>query len=264
MRWRVDGQPDRNFEYYLYQTLVGAWPLTRERAHAHVEKAAREAKVFTDWLGPSEEYERALHHFVDDLFGDAGFIAEVAAFVDALHPADWIKGLSQQLLKLTIPGVPDLYQGSELWHRALVDPDNRRPVDYDVPGGAPRGVRPDDGRRASWRAWTKACPSCGRRAARCGSRRAIRRSPIRPRPTRRSKCVARRPPAPSASCAAATSRWWCRSAPGRREWTDTQVRLPDGRWHHVLADMTIDGGAVDLGGAVRRLPGRAPRTETHG
>src|SRR4029450_5296208 len=107
-------------ECYVYQTLVGAWPVTRERAHVHVEKAAREAKGFTDWLGPSEEYERALHHFVDALFGDGTFIAEIATFVDVLHPADWIKSLSQQLLKLTIPGVPDLYQGSELWQRALV------------------------------------------------------------------------------------------------------------------------------------------------
>ena len=74
--------PIATLEYYLYQTLVGAWPLTRERTHVHVEKAAREAKVFTDWSSPSHEYERALHHFVDGLFDDDGFIAELAAFVD--------------------------------------------------------------------------------------------------------------------------------------------------------------------------------------
>ncbi len=76
---RIDGQPDRNFEYYLYQTLAGAWPLSRDRAHTHAEKAARESKVFTDWLTPSEEYERAVHHFVDGLYDDAAFIEELSA-----------------------------------------------------------------------------------------------------------------------------------------------------------------------------------------
>jgi (1->4)-alpha-D-glucan 1-alpha-D-glucosylmutase len=251
--WRVDGQPDRNLEYYAYQTLVGAWPLTRERAHIHFEKAAREAKVFTDWLSPSEEYERALHHFVDDLFGDAGFIAEVATFVDTLHPADWIKGLSQQLLKLTIPGVPDLYQGSELWHRALVDPDNRRPVDYacrtsrleacDRMTAAEVLARMDEGLP---KLWTTS------RALRLKARQPALADPASPY----TALEVRGPAAARAIgflrggdvAVVVPIRTW---AP---DWTDTQVRLPDGRWHHVLADVTIEGGAVDLGALFGAFP----------
>ena len=243
--WRVDGQPDRNLEYYVYQTLVGAWPLTRERAHTHVEKAAREAKVFTDWLGPSEEYERALHHFVDDLFGDAGFIAEVAAFVDALHPADWIKGLSQQLLKLTIPGVPDLYQGSELWHRALVDPDNRRPVDYtcratrleacDRMTSADVLARLDEGLPKLWTT-SRALRLKARHPALADPASAY--APLEVRGPAAARAVGFLRGGDVA--VVVPIRTW---AP---QWADTQVRLPDGPWHHVLAEMTIDGGAADL------------------
>jgi len=243
--WRVDGQPDRNLEYYLYQILVGAWPLSRERAHVHVEKAAREAKVFTDWLGPSEEYERAMHHFVDDLFGDAGFVGELAALVDALHPADWIKGLSQQLLKLTLPGVPDLYQGSELWHRVLVDPDNRRPIDYacresrlaacDRMTAAEVLERMDEGLP---KLWTTS------RTLRLKARHAALADPD----ATYAPLDLRGPAAARAVgflrggeiAIVAPIRTW------RPDWTETQVRLPDGRWHHVLADVTIDGGAIDL------------------
>jgi (1->4)-alpha-D-glucan 1-alpha-D-glucosylmutase len=243
--WRVDGQPDRNLEYYLYQTLVGAWPLTRERAHVHIEKAAREAKVFTDWLGPSAEYERAMHHFVDDLFDDAGFVGEVAALVDALHPADWIKGLSQQLLKLTLPGVPDLYQGSELWHRVLVDPDNRRLVDYacresrlaacDRMTAAEVLARMDEGLPKLWT-----------------TSRTLR---LKARHVGLADPAASYAPLELRGPAAARAVGFLRGgdiavvAPIRTwapNWADTQVRLPDGQWHHVLADMTIEGGAVDL------------------
>ena len=128
---RIDGQPDRNIEYYIYQTLTGAWPLSKERAHVHIEKAMREAKLFTNWLTPSAEYEHAAHHFIDRLYADQTFIDELEAFVQELHPADWTKALAQLLLKLTMPGVPDIYQGCELWALQLADPDNRTPVDYD-------------------------------------------------------------------------------------------------------------------------------------
>jgi (1->4)-alpha-D-glucan 1-alpha-D-glucosylmutase len=128
--FRIDGEPDANFEYYLYQTLVGAWPLSRERAHQHAEKATREAKLFTNWTTPSAEYERAVHHLIDRLYEDARFGREMNAFVAALHPADWHKCLAQLLLKITVPGVPDFYQGSAGWLLSVSDPDNRRPVDY--------------------------------------------------------------------------------------------------------------------------------------
>jgi (1->4)-alpha-D-glucan 1-alpha-D-glucosylmutase len=133
---RSDGQPDANFEYYLYQTLVGAWPLSRERAHTHAEKAMREAKLFTNWTTPSAEYEHAVHRFVDGLYDEDRFVREVDAFVAMLHPGDWHKSLAQLLLKITTPGVPDFYQGAHGWLLSVSDPDNRQPVDYGPLRGA--------------------------------------------------------------------------------------------------------------------------------
>ena len=136
-RWTVhndrhhrDDWPDRNTEYLLYQTLVGAWPLPRERALAYAEKAVREAKVHTSWLVPDADYEGAVREFVESILADEGFVADLAAFVAALVPAGRVLSLAQTLVKLTAPGVPDVYQGTELWDLSLVDPDNRRPVDF--------------------------------------------------------------------------------------------------------------------------------------
>jgi len=127
---RSGGLPDRNIEYLLYQTLVGAWPLTAARAVAYIEKAAREARQHTWWTDPDPEYEGALQRFVSAVISDAGFQADLAAFVEPLVEPGRAVSLAQVLLKLTSPGIPDIYQGTELWDLSLVDPDNRRPVDY--------------------------------------------------------------------------------------------------------------------------------------
>ncbi len=129
---RTGRLPDRNIEYLLYQTLVGAHPLPLDRALAYAEKAAREAKQHTSWLDPNERHERALRQFVTGALSDPVFTAELAAFVDRIALAGWVTSLAQKLVQLTMPGVPDVYQGSELWDLSLVDPDNRRPVDYAV------------------------------------------------------------------------------------------------------------------------------------
>ena len=122
--------PDHNFEYFLYQTLVGAWPLEQERTSAYCEKAVCEAKVYTSWTDPDRDYEEAINSFVRNLYGDEVFIQELAHFVERLEPFGHQTSLSQTLIKLTAPGIPDLYQGTELWNFRLVDPDNRHPVDY--------------------------------------------------------------------------------------------------------------------------------------
>ena len=114
----------------MWQNLVGAWPLSRERAHAYVEKAAREAGTSTTWTEPDEEFEGRLHALVDAAYDDAATHAEIQEMVDRITPFGWSNSLSQKLLQLTMPGVPDVYQGTELWDFSLVDPDNRRPVDY--------------------------------------------------------------------------------------------------------------------------------------
>jgi (1->4)-alpha-D-glucan 1-alpha-D-glucosylmutase len=126
----AEGLLDRNIEYLLYQVLVGAWPLTRDRALAYIEKASREAKTHTSWLAPNEPYDRALAGFVEGIFADAVFNRMLADFVAPLVEPGRVNSLAQTLVKLTAPGVPDTYQGTELWDLSLVDPDNRRPVDF--------------------------------------------------------------------------------------------------------------------------------------
>lgn len=122
--------PDANSEYFLYQTLIGAWPINGERTKAYMQKAMREAKQQTTWVANNKEYEDGLNGFIDGLLGSAQFIAELESFVAKITLSGRLNSLSQTLLKNTAPGIPDLYQGSELWDLSLVDPDNRRPVDY--------------------------------------------------------------------------------------------------------------------------------------
>lgn len=133
--------PSRNDEYLLYQTLFGVWPPTPEpdleelcaRVSSYMIKAAREAKLHTSWMMPAEEYEEALRHFTAALLHDPernAFLADFIPFVTEHMRFGLLTGLSQTLLRLTAPGVPDTYQGCELWSCSLVDPDNRRPVDY--------------------------------------------------------------------------------------------------------------------------------------
>ncbi len=122
--------PDRNIEYRFYQTLVGAWPLEPDRALACLDKAACEAKVHTTWTRRNRQYEEALRAFIAGALSDAEFTSDVERFVRSMAEAGYVNSLAQTLLKLTAPGVPDFYQGSELWDFSLADPDNRRPVDF--------------------------------------------------------------------------------------------------------------------------------------
>jgi (1->4)-alpha-D-glucan 1-alpha-D-glucosylmutase len=135
--------PDRNDEYLLYQTLLGAWPaepLTaaalvqfRERIAAYMQKATKEAKVHTSWVNPNEEYDTAVRQFVCRLLPDTTddpFLNDLLALQRRIAFYGYFNSLAQVLLKLTCPGVPDLYQATELWDFSLVDPDNRRPVDF--------------------------------------------------------------------------------------------------------------------------------------
>jgi (1->4)-alpha-D-glucan 1-alpha-D-glucosylmutase len=140
---RVEGAsaPDRNDEYLFYQTLLGAWPWDTEtpdeafvaRIEAFMLKAAREAQVHTSWVNPDPAYEDALQQFVRaalDLSRPNPFLEDFASLRQLVTHAGAFNALAQQLLRLTAPGVPDIYQGTELWDQSLVDPDNRRPVDY--------------------------------------------------------------------------------------------------------------------------------------
>jgi (1->4)-alpha-D-glucan 1-alpha-D-glucosylmutase len=142
---RRDGRrpvPDANDEYLLYQSLVGAWPLgqvddgAREefagRVQAYMEKATREAKRHTSWLNPGAAYDEGLRDFVADILsgGDNAFLNDFLPFQRLVARLGMVNSLAQTLVKIASPGVPDIYQGQELWDFSLVDPDNRRPVDY--------------------------------------------------------------------------------------------------------------------------------------
>jgi (1->4)-alpha-D-glucan 1-alpha-D-glucosylmutase len=120
----------RATEYFFYQTLVGAHPLSAERAWQYLQKAIREAKQQTSWINPDPAFEAAVEKFVNGVIGDRELMEDVAAFVATIEHAGYLNSLSRTLLKLTAPGTPDIYQGTELWDFSLVDPDNRRPVDF--------------------------------------------------------------------------------------------------------------------------------------
>jgi (1->4)-alpha-D-glucan 1-alpha-D-glucosylmutase len=121
---------DGVLENLLWQSVVGAWPREREALHGYAEKAAREAGLSTRWTAPDAAFEQRLHAFIDRLFDDPDTRGDLERMVSFLQPAGYANGLSAKLVQLTAPGVPDVYQGSELWERSLVDPDNRRPVDF--------------------------------------------------------------------------------------------------------------------------------------
>ncbi len=129
-RFRCSGCPDRNTEYFLYQTLAGAWPIGSDRLVPAMRKAAKEAKVCTSWTDPNPAFEEALQRFVEGVIANAEFTSDLSAFVEPLVWPAVVSSLSQTLIKCTAPGVPDIYQGAELWDLSLVDPDNRRPVDF--------------------------------------------------------------------------------------------------------------------------------------
>ncbi len=130
--------PDPGFGNLLWQAIVGAWPASgldadwRERLHGYAEKAMREAGDRTQWTAPDEDYEAAVHRCVDAAIDRPEVRAVVDEVLAAVADAGWSNALVAKLVAITMPGVPDVYQGSELWEQSLVDPDNRRPVDYDV------------------------------------------------------------------------------------------------------------------------------------
>ncbi|MBI2400463.1 MAG: malto-oligosyltrehalose synthase, partial [Deltaproteobacteria bacterium] len=141
-RGKAKAIPDRNDEYYFYQSLLGSFPFLRGelasftgRMREHMIKAVREAKIHTAWLKPDKEYEDAFIRFMEGCLDETKPNPFLDSFMPFQKKAAWygmMNSLSQTLLKITCPGVPDFYQGTELWDFSMVDPDNRRPVDFSV------------------------------------------------------------------------------------------------------------------------------------
>ena len=139
-RTTVDGlpTPGANTEYLIYQTLVGAWPIGPDRLRAYLMKAIHEAKSHTSWINPNTRYDEAIARFADAILDparSAPFLDDLVAFQARIAHYGTFNSLAQTLVKITAPGVPDFYQGSELWDLNLVDPDNRRPVDWRIRQG---------------------------------------------------------------------------------------------------------------------------------
>jgi (1->4)-alpha-D-glucan 1-alpha-D-glucosylmutase len=130
-RWSARARlPEPTLNLLAWQSLVGAWPISEERLARYLEKASREAKIATSWTEPDKDFDAAVAAWPRAVLGDAALREDVGQFVAGVEPAGWSNSLGQKLVQLAMPGVPDIYQGTELWDLSLVDPDNRRPVDF--------------------------------------------------------------------------------------------------------------------------------------
>jgi (1->4)-alpha-D-glucan 1-alpha-D-glucosylmutase len=255
-RKRSSGFPDRNTEYLIYQTLVGAWPITSERLVAYAQKATREAKRFTSWTDSKERYETAVTRFIERCLRDDEFTAEVEQLVAEITPAWHVTSLAQTLLRLTCVGVPDVYQGTELWDLSLVDPDNRRPVDFDLrdslldrAGNAtPEDVLADaaSGLPKIWLI---------KRALDVRSRRPELFAPgasyhaLTAQGPQADRVVAF---VRGGEAVSVVPRFNLRSASDG--WADTQVELARGDWHNELTGERFEGGPVRVDRLLDRFP----------
>jgi (1->4)-alpha-D-glucan 1-alpha-D-glucosylmutase len=254
-KYCTNGFPDRNTEYLYYQTLVGAWPIETERMLVYMEKASREAKVQTSWTSPNKAYDEALRRFVEGTLGDAEFRAQMDAFVRPLVQPGRVTSLAQTLLKLTCPGVPDIYQGAELWTSSLVDPDNRRPVDYeqrrrllaDLESGGPEEIlaRMEEGLPKLWLI-RQALRLRARRPEPFGVNGAYR--PLPASGDRAAHVVAF---TRGDAVATIVPRLVVRA---NGEWGETTVNLPPGGWHNELTGDGVGGGAVPVATLLARFP----------
>ena len=254
-RHRKNDVPDRNTEYLLYQTLVGAWPITLERMTGYMEKAVREAKVHTRWTQPDEAYENALHEFVQAVMTDEAFRAKLVDFVNDLVYPGRLNSLAQTLLKLTAPGIPDIYQGTELWDLSLVDPDNRRPVDFTLRRQLLKELealtseailaRMDEGVPKLW-VIRQALQLRRRRSALFGADGSYR--PLTAKGTKAEHVVAYL----RGDAVAAVTPRLIMGLQG--DWEDTVLGLPEGRWVNVLTGDDVKGGEVEVETLLARFP----------
>jgi (1->4)-alpha-D-glucan 1-alpha-D-glucosylmutase len=253
--WWRGGLSDRNAEYLFYQTVVGAWPIERDRILDYMRKAAREAKVHTSWTAPNDEYERSLAGFIEGSLDNPEFVAELNAFVAPLVWPGRVNALAQTLIKLTAPGVPDFYQGSELWNVTLVDPDNRRPVDYalrqrlliEMRDATVDQViaRTGEGLPKLW--LIRNALALRQRRPQLFSRNSDYK-PLHARGLRASHVIA----FSRGDGAIAIAPRLPLTLAGN--WAGTVVILPQGRWLNVLTGDTIEGGEILLANLLARFP----------
>ncbi len=247
--------PDSNTEYFIYQTMVGAWPLTKERLLEYMQKATREAKRKTSWLSPNEQFEKATSGFIEQLYQNAPFLSSLETFVGKLVHPGRINSLAATLLKMTCPGVPDTYQGTEVWDLSLVDPDNRRPVDY----GARRELAAqmkglsvsqimrhmEDGMPKMWTIY-QALRVRRERPGSFGAEGSYK--PIRARGEYQDSIVAY---GRGEDVVAVTPRMVMKVSQG---WGETSIPLDAGQWTNVLTGTKVDGGEIPVGSLFAEFP----------
>lgn len=256
-RHKKDGWPDRNAEYLLYQTLVGAWPIGSQRVRAFMAKAAREARVHTSWADPQAGYEAALDAFVIATAADPDFVSDLEAFLAGhlIVERGRANSVAQVALLLTCPGIPDLYQGTELWDESLVDPDNRRPVNYAarsrllsrLADAAPETAlaMADEGGPKLWLIHRLLRHRRGNPAS------YDRDSGYEPLDVRGPKAAHAVAFARTGGLAVLVPRLLGGLAAG---WDGTSVRLPAGPWVSVLTGEPVDGGDLSVAALLRRFP----------
>jgi (1->4)-alpha-D-glucan 1-alpha-D-glucosylmutase len=252
--------PSPAHEHLAWQSAVGAWPISPERLEAYLRKAAREGAEESDHLEPDDAYEADLAAYVRGLLGDPAAVAVLEEAVDVLREPGWLTSLSMTLLKLTAPGVPDIYQGDELWDLSLVDPDNRRPVDHDRRArmlADLRGevdpatvmARLDEGLPKLW-LLRQALDVRARRPQAFGSEATY--EPLWADGDLAEHVLAfGRTDEVVAVAPLRVRRLGARFADW--DWGDTRLRLPEGRWHDVLGAATFEG-EVALGELLRSFP----------
>ncbi len=246
---------DAGIEYLHYQTLVGAWPLDAERAEAYLLKAALQRKERTSWTRPDQEYETALGRFVRGTLGDPQFVAILERLVAALVGPGRQNALAQTLIKLTAPGVTDIYQGTELWDLHLVDPDNRRPVDFErrrrllreLEGATAEAVlgRTDEGLPKLW-VIRQALALRSRRSEDFGPEGGY--LPLTAEGPRADHLVGF---FRGGQVATLVPRWPLRLG---SDWAGSHVRLPPGSWCNQLTGESYDGGRLELARLFTRFP----------
>jgi len=220
-----------------------------------MEKAAREAKLRTSWTSPDQAFEAALRGFVTATLSDAGFCADLDRFVRPLLEPGWVNSLAQKLIALTAPGVPDLYQGSELWDLSLVDPDNRRPVDFELRRRLLAEV-PGLTAEAAWARRAEGLPKLLVVARALGLRRR------RPEIFREGAAYERLTVTGSRAehlVAFARGAGAVTLAPRlliglAGDWADTTVRLPAGEWRCELTGRSTAGGEQPVGALLSDFP----------
>jgi (1->4)-alpha-D-glucan 1-alpha-D-glucosylmutase len=248
--------PDRNTEYFLYQTMIGAWPIDKDRLIPYMEKAMREAKQQTSWTQNNKEFEDALNAFIEQILQSPEFIANLEDFVGRVLPAGRVNSLAQTLLKFTAPGVPDTYQGSEIWDLSLVDPDNRRPVDYEsrrqMLSELHNGISVDEIMRKSDtgmpKLWLvhKALSLRKQHPEWFGD--SAEYTPLLGQGPKSEHLISY---LRGDQVVAVAPRWPLRLA---NEWDGTMIDLPSGRWKNVLTGDAVEEGPSSVASLLERFP----------